>query len=519
MFIFEKVRNIKMKIWEKKLLYTMVIIGCIVVLAFCISGKLVEGARWSSGLPLGGVDNWLYENGSMYAVAEGDITPSSPYFPGLVLLSLVFRVIFGYGAETAIIITGGIVAVFTFWGFSIIASDDKKKRFWLAIIAALFFIIGFPSARKYLLEMHPDIPALMFFLWGIISLNKFLERRNKIYYCIATLLFWFAGLFKQNAVFLYLGLAVFVLLSKKLKLKEKIGVIVSEFIAGIATLIVVVLIDGCWYNCVTVNSLNPLLSIKEYLHYGFSACRNNKLFIVIALTYLVLLITRNIVQKRVIEQMWFAASVGWLAFCMYGAAKIGSNEGNTEATIIAVMPFVLISIDKLFTYIKEIIDINKLKADLAAVKAKKFIRMLVIAIFSVVYLAGILILVYKMDGRIKRYNERIELQNEFSEWLSDNYKGKNIAYDTITYELFNNAAINKTTDFFTASEWSMGNIIDDEDLYNISIDEEWDVIVAWPGLDDTKWPKTFSEFEKIDSSLYPDLSSYYGSPVEVYVRK
>lgn len=507
-----------MKIRKKKVIYAMAVIGCIVVFAFCVSGKLAGGARWSSGLPLGGVDNWLYEGGSLYTVAEEGITPGASYFPGLVLLSLLYRLIFGYGAETAIIITGGIIAIFTFWGFSIVVSDDKKQRFWIAIGAALFFVIEFPEARFYLLEMHPDIPALMFFLWGVIFLNRFLERYNKFYYCAATILFWFAGLFKQNAVFLYIGLAIYVLLSKKLGLREKVSIIISELIAGVATLVVVMLIDGCWYNCITVNSLHPLLSIKEYLYYGVAACWHNKIFIVFAFAYLILLIRGNIVQRREIEHMWFASSIGWLVFCIYGSAKEGANAGNMEAAIVTVMPFVLITVVKLFVHMKGMVNIDKMKDGLATLKAKKFFHMAVVAISSAMYIAVVLAFIYQTDIRMNQFSERIKLQNEFSEWLSAHYGGKKVAYNTITYELFHNASVDKAADLYTATVWEMGGLINDEKLHEMSTGEKWDVIVTWSGFDDTKWPKTFREFQKTDSGLYPDLSRFYGSQVEVYVR-
>lgn len=509
-----------MKTNAKKYLYTLAIIGCVAVFAFSVTIKLVGGARWSSGLPLGGVDNWLYENGSLYTVAENGFTPGTSYFPGTILLLLAYRVLFGYGAETAMVITGGVIAIFMIWGFSIVASRDPKRQFWLAMIATFFFVVEFRSAKVYLLELHPDIPALVCFLWGVIFLNKYLKRHSKIYYCIMTLLFWWAGLFKQNAVFLYFGLAVFVLLSGRLSAKEKIYVIISEFIAGLATLATVMLIDGCWYNCVTVTASHPLLSINQYLYYLATTFFRDTAFIIIAILYFILLIKKKIAQESLIEQMWFAASIGWLSFCMYGAAIAGANQGNMEAAIIALMPFVLIITDKIFAHIVETIDINKAKA---VFRRKKYIFISLAGLCSLLYVTSIVFLTYMSFYNIKEYNERIELQNEFSQWLSENYYGKNTAYDTMIYEVLNNAAINKTTDLYTVCTWATGGLVNDDDLFERSEEENWDVIVTTSMNGTETWPKTFSGFEKLDSSMYPDLTYYYryagGYSVDVYVRK
>lgn len=503
----------------RKLIYSLVVITLIFIYIYCVAGKLAGGARWSSGLPLGGVDNFLYENGSLYTTADKGFTPGSSYFPGTVLLSLFFRILFGYGAETGIISFGALTAFFAFWGFARIASDNKKKRFWLAVLAAVFFVVEFPYARMYLLELHPDIPALTFFLWGIIALDHYLKKGNILFLVLVTLLFWISGLFKQNAAALYIGLGFYVLFSKSISLKNKVSIILTETLAGIATLAVVFSIDGCWYNCVTVNSLHPLLSLKEYLIFGYSTCRSNLLFIFSAFVFLILLITKNIHFERQIEKLWFSASIGWILFCMYGAAKDGANDGNMEAAIIAFMPFVLLIIQKAFIFAKNHIDVNGLLCSINEMKHKDNLKALVCSILIFVFFRDLGLLAVKTKHEIIQFKNRIAVQKEFSNWLTENYKGKNIAYNAINYELLNDAEIKKTTDFYTFYVWKMGNLVSDEDLKAISEKESWDLIIAWPGLDDARFPITFGNFRRLPQSEYPDVTQFYGNPVEVFVRK
>ena len=190
------------------------------VFAYFLTSKLVGGASWSSGLPLGGVDNYLYNGGSLYTILEDGMTPGSSYFPGIVLLSLLYRIMFGYGADTAIIVTGAIIGVILLVCFSYIASQNKKEQFWLFVCGAVLMIIEFPNAKTYLLEMHPDIPALLFFTLGVIALGRYIAKKGKAcLYIAVTVLFYLSGLFKQNAVFLYIGLGCYVFFSKNLNKK------------------------------------------------------------------------------------------------------------------------------------------------------------------------------------------------------------------------------------------------------------------------------------------------------------
>ncbi len=504
---------------KSKITGLVIFIVLLLIYSNSICIKLAGGARWSSGLPLGGVDNYLYENGSMYTVPVKGFTPGSSYFPGIVLLCLLFRTLFGYGAEVAIILFGAMIAFFSFWGFSRIVSDNKQSRFWYAVLAAVFFRLGFVEANSYLLEMHPDIPALVFFLWGIIGLEAYLKNEKKVYLIFVMLAFWCSGLFKQTSVALYIGLGLYVLFSKSISIKNKILIFFIEFISGIATLLVVFAIKGCWYNCIVVNSLHSLVSIKTYFNFGYTMFRNNKLFIIFAFVYLILLISKNILLERRIEKMWFSTALAWFFICMYGAAKDGANSGNMEAGLIALMPFCLIVMKCGYNYFKKYIDTKGIANSISSINNKR----LVYSVFSIfICLAVILfsgkVLLYSYH-QLSMYKQRRLVEKEFVDWLNSNYKGKNVAYNTIVYELLNGADVHKTTDLYTFLVWGMGGLVTDEDLQAISEKESWDVIITRDGIDESRYPITFSNFRQLPETLYPDISQSYGTSVEIFVRE
>ena len=499
-----------------KIIRIVITLFCVFIFMFFVINKLAGGARWSSGLPLGGVDNYLQNNGSFYTIPENGFTPGTSYFPGIIILSYICRLLFGYGAETAIILFGAIVALLTFYGFSLIAIwEYKESHFWLMIGAIFFFIVNFSSARSYLLEVHPDIPALMFFLWGTICMEKFIHQKSFALLFVATTLFFTSGLFKQNAVFLYIGLAIYIISTKSLSIKEKGFVLLSETIAGLCVLVVIFSMKGCFMNCVTVNALHPLLSLREYLRFGLGTIRHNFLFVFLSFIYFLLLLTGNIKIKNRIEAMWLSASIAWTLFCMYGAAKDGANEGNMEAAIITFMPFTLIIVKNIFNYIPQIIHFDKMVNDFVQLKYIKFLQrvtaiMVIFALLSLLGLCG-----YKVTKFIARRNA----EKAFSSWLTKNFEGKNVAYNSIFYEVLNNAKVHKTTDFYTSGVWQMAKLNSDKQLKELSQKEAWDVILAMPELSSNKWPKTFERFDKVSDKDYPDFKKFYGFPIEVYIKR
>lgn len=497
---------------KKTIFYTLIALAYLSVYMFFITDKLIVGARWGGGLFLAGVDNWL-SGGSMYTQPSEGLTGGPVYSPGGLFMALIARLAFGYDAETTIIICGGLLGLVALWGFAKMEAIDKKRLFFLWIVAMTFFIFEFPSAKFYLFELHPDIPVLACFVWGVLLICNYLKSNKIIDYLLATFFFLLAGLFKQNALFLFVGLFVFVLFTKRLDIRRKALIVLSEAIAGISTLLIMWSIDGCLYNCVEVMASHSLLPLREYIDYILTGVKDNVIFIVLLLFFIFLLITKRVRLKAIEEEMWAYSSVSWFVFCIYGAAKEGSNSGNIEVALFACMPFVLHCVEYIVTKIS--ICLKKQYSSYVLIKQERICN--VITLVSVI--CCLLISCYgisKSSSNLSRYAHRLNEQELFSEWLNNNFSGNNVAYNAKYYELYNHVNINKKTDLFIAAQYAMGKLIDDNYLNTISQDENWDVIVTTLDLGAQKWPSTFSSFKIIND--FPTVTSY-GDSLIVYVRK
>ena len=489
------------------------LIGLVFLLAlfYELSNKLVYGARWASGMMLGGVDNFL-EGGGLYTQPESAMHIGSIYSPAASFLALIARLLFGYNAETALIFLGGVIAVLLFWGYAFIESENKQKRYWFFITCGALFFLQFPLARLYLFEIHPDIPALMCFIWGIILIDRFLRSKKIITIILAIFLFLFSGLFKANALFLFVGLGFYTLLTKDFSKKEKLIVLSSEIIGGIGVIAIMITIDGCMYNCVYVMSKHPLISLHDYLLYSFLAFKNNMLFLALLLFFIVLIIRKKISFKSKTEKIWACCSVLWFLFGMYGTAKEGSNSGNVEASIICFMPFTLRVVEHYFAgfifYIK-----HKF-----CNKGHNLLNYMLIVAGCVVCIGSVCFYTIKIGSNLEKFRDRINQQQSFANWINTNYKGCCVAYHARVYELLNNTEVYKSTDLHIASHYSLGGIINDEELKEVSKRESWDIVVTIKQVGANKWPITFENFTKLQDDSYPNVI-VDASNVEVYVKK
>lgn len=501
--------NHKATFFRSSIFKLIVFAATLSVVAYFISDKLIFGARWSSGLHLAGVDNFL-AGGTFYPESAESITAGSSYFPGVMMLALVFRLLFGYYADTVFIIFGAVSWMLTAYGFASLITKDKDNRFWLFVLATWFLVFQFPAARHYLLEVHPDIPSLMCFVGGILLLPEEKTQNRWLHYSIVTILFFLSGLFKQNAAFLYIGLGLYVLLCKKVSLKNKISIITCEAVAGIALIITVLSIDGCWINCVTVNAGHHYMNWRWILFYIQNVFKYDTIFIVLCIYFLYLLIKKK-VTLSLKEEMWLCASVAWTLFCLFGSIKKGADDGNMEAGIISLMPFVLYAAKRLIQNINLKISSSKVKNLLTSTNTAYVI--------CGVSVLTIVALVVPISKNLELYRNRLVAQQEFSEWISQKFEGKNIAYNTCVYEFLNNANLVKKSDINTIEVWQWAGLVDDESVDKMAKEEKWEIIMTLRDIDGKYWPKTFDRFELIDDSSYPSISDYMPSKVDLYILK
>ena len=140
--------------------------------------------------------------------------------------------------------------------------------------------------------------------------------------------------------------------------------------------------------------------------------------------------------------------------------------------------------EKSYYYFLNVVDTAKINFDIKEMKSFKVVKSTLIILCIVGAFGGYALLCRSIKKQYISYNKRIESQNNFSCWLNEKYAGRNVAYNTISYELLNKANINKKSDLYTAAVWEMGDLLSDEELRNISIEENWDIVITYPGLDE-----------------------------------
>ena len=493
---------------KRKLIYYLIGITILSYFIYTISDKLVIGGRWSTGMLLGGVDNWL-NGGHFYTIRDIGIPIGPIYGPGGVFVALFARILFGFNAETAMIVIGGLIDILTFWGFAFLLSQNNKKRLFYFFLCFFFFLLDFSYLKKYSYELHPDMPALMCFVWGILFMVKFLESKRIYNYLLATCLFCLAGLFKANSLFLFIGLGLFSLFSNSLDGKSKFVVILSEVIAGILVLVIMFSIDGCWYNSVEVMGTHHFLSIKQYLIYLKDSIILNKLYLLF-LVFSVWHFVRTKPNYNLALSMWLLPAVLWLLFGLVGTAKDGANVGNVEAAIIALMPFVVLSFERL---------INMTRLFVIKILSLKSYGLLKETVTSLCVCACLFLLTfsfYSISRNYSNFRQRIKDQITFSKWLNDNYKDCNIAYSSSEYDMICHSEVNLKTDLFIALHYAYGDNISDKDILKMSQDEKWDAIITRPSILKKRYPILLDYFERSKENI--PRSSAGGEMADVFIR-
>ncbi len=498
--------------------YIFALIGITLLLAYIVmlSNKMITGGRWSTGMLLGGVDCWL-SGGTFYTVASEGLTIGSLYSPAGVFVALLARMMFGYGAETAIILFAGLIGLFAFGGFSALLYKDRGKRYLYWCVGLSLFLIGFPSARPYLFELHPDIPALMCFAWGVWMIHRYLQTYSRWQWGVATVLFLCSGLFKANALFLYGGLFLFTVFTKELCKKDKLYIILSEAVAGVGVLVTMLLMDGCWYNCVT------MMGMHEFNYGGFFVqcwvvVKKNVPYLFFLFVFVILFLRKKIAFRSIPEKIWAYSSVLYFLFGMFGSLKEGSNSGNVEASLIALMPFVLRSVEYLVEYIRSKVALSGLYSKI--IGNKRFVTTCVTVgccLLVVVCVGKSLQYIKATVQNVQEWKHVQEEKSEFVRWLNAHYEGKNVAIHATFYELFNGSRVNKKTDLHIAGHYHRGNMMTDEMIREICANEHWDLIVSVRGVDEKKWPHTLALFRELKTDEYPVLSTH--GNLGVYERK
>lgn len=483
---------------KRKLEYILVTLYVFFIL-YVIFQKLPEGGRWGTGFPLAMADRFLNNGLTLYSSPDEGILSTSSYFPGDVFVAIICRVIFGQYAETSMIVIGALMGAAILYMFSKIATNKKYSSWGLGLVGVVIVYYEFPMARFYLMELHPDIPALLFGTLGVFFISKYIDENKIRWVVLASVMLLGAGLFKQTAVFIYIGIGVYVFFTEHIERHKKGIILLAEFISGIGTIGIVISNKWCWLNCVTMNAKHPLMSADDFKEYFLLCLKHDWIYLCLCCCFFVLLICKKIHIETMFARLYLSVAVSWLFFNVLTSLKYGANDGNIEAAIISLMPYVEMTCGYFGEGIKKLFEKHALrKPDGLLLKNVLFVEYMIVicCVCLITYKFG-----YVSCRNISNYIKRLNAQNQMESWLNSNYKGEKVAGFGSYYSYYDDADIIPSTDFHVAGLYNEAHMVSDRDMYEIYKREKWALIMTQPWMDtmnSNAYPSTFSHYELLE---------------------
>lgn len=497
----------------KRVISILLIIYIIGNSMLLVTNKFAGGGRWGVSMFVAMAKRFLDGGGLFYSDAETGFLTSPFYFPGGTFVAILVQLVFNHGIECIMILIASFMGIGTIFLLVYIAGENRKDYLVPALVIFPLFFNGFHSLRSYMAEMHPDMPVLLFGAGAAIVMDKIVKDESEKWYryMLLVMLLVCAGVFKQNSVMIFLGLGIAILSAKALDSKKKFSLLLSVFVAGILVLLVIFGIDGCFEATVQVMARHGAVSKETFIGYICNSIKSNKVFVVLLIAFLLLFFTKNI-ELTFVQRIWLMAGMIWLMFNIYGAKKEGSNEGNVDAALIALAPFVGMVVQELYYKIKEHIKID----DCFWLQWKRRpILMAGVYMVLIVYMISWGVLTYsEIKWDKNQYIARKVNENAVTDWLNSNCRKGSLALYGHYYFWLNDADIDINTDFYTENAYAMADMVTDEELERLYNQYKWDVIIFNTNKYRTspaEW--TFANYELVEGEVISDIIS-----MEVYRR-
>lgn len=478
-----------------------------------IADKLAGGGRWGVSMFVVMAKRFLDGEGLFYSDAQTGFLTSPFYFPGGTFIAILVQLVFNHGVEGIMILIASAIGVMTLFLFVCIAGDNRKHYLIPALVIFPLFFKGFDYLRSYVAEMHPDMPVLFFGAIAAIVVARIAEDEADKWYRYVLLIFLLlcSGVFKQNAVMIFLGFGITILFTKNLNKQKKLKLLASVFIAGILVLLVIFGIDGCFEATVQVMSRHdavPAATFKGYIKNSFTY---NKIFVGILAAFFILLITRNI-KLSFVQKLWLVSGLIWFAFNIYGTKKDGSNEGNVDVALIVLAPFVGMAVQEVYYKIKEHVHFDERFAS-EWEKAP-----LLICCICIVFVATMIPWAKSTYAALRddkaKYNSRKQDEHTVTAWLNENCPDGSIAIYSHYYFWLKDADVNINTDFYTMDAYVMARMTSLEDIEELYNKYKWDIIIF--NDEHLKTPPSewdFANYELLEGESISDII-----PMDIYRR-
>jgi hypothetical protein len=422
---------------------------------------LIKGGRWDLNEQIA-LGIRLINGDFYYSSGIADyFAPSSPYFPGVGILSALFQKI---GINNILILNQlmitisvfiGILYFYSLFRITKILFPSIPKNFIIVFISFLL-ITHFEMYKFYLNEFKPDTVLLL-----ISSFTFFLlvdKKINKLVNIISVMILLFiASFFKQNAFLIFIFPILLILSSKELNLYKKIIYSTLCILTGVCALLLIFNIENCYLFTVDIMSKHPYSGIGGIIFYLLETFIFNPIFCSILFIFFINRIFKGFsLYQMSNSDIYFIFSLCWFIFQLFSMAKVGGNRGNSEVALIPFMPFI---INQIFNHFKSL-------------SLKKFDKF-AIKYFAIPFLIYF-ILLFPFNIRELLIDKRNQL--DAIEFLNQNYQNKKVFVDGNTIINASTAKLNVISEVETIGHFSNANSDKINSLNKVFMDKYYDII-------------------------------------------
>lgn len=395
---------------------------------------LIKGGRWDLYQNIAMADRFLNGQGFYYSPLEA----SSPYFPGVAFLAiLIGKICYPYRDYILLVMASLIGTVFLYALFKLGERFSKNREISLVVTFALSSI-GFEHYRGYMNEFKADSFILLYAVLITLIIDKVENDERQAGVCTISALFILSFLMdvtKQQALYVDVALGIYLIITKSLEMKEKIVILGSLVAAGLVDLAVLFSIPGLEIHTIRNLSDMPYWDVRTIIWQMGTDVMKNKIYFMLLFSFIYLLIKKRI-RLEALAGKWFAIAFAFGVGQIAGGWKRGGNNGNYEVGMIAFLPFVVVA----FAYFYR--------------KYFKDDKMRILTVAMNYAVCGMCFVMLALSGsKTGELVTKIQMDREVSAYLSREFSGETIMYQSNQYMQLARSTVNPGMDILAVPQF------------------------------------------------------------------
>jgi hypothetical protein len=377
---------------------------------------------------------WSYSNG-----ITDLFFPSSPYFPGVGLISSLIEFL---GLNNIYVLNNTMLFFAVLIGFMYIISlksitqliNPNISTYFVISIIFIFYISKFGTYKNYMWEFKPDTILLLFTNIIFLLIEKQYKYSRWSMFVVIVLLF-IASFMKQSVFITYFIVLLSVLTKQTFTTNKKILYGSSIILVGFLSLYFLYIIDNCIYFTVIAMGEHPFLNSNQILSFFKNGMLQNKLYI--ALMLFSFIKNYKELSRFSIYTKYFIFSNIWFGFSLISMAKLGGNLGNFEVGLIVYLPFVILFLFQITQKVNN-----------------HFIFKLALLVYTIYIGRNI---PTDILNKFQEYKIKTHTVHESAEYLHTHFQNKIVFVDGNTYIVAKMANMNIITEAETLGHFNIPN--------------------------------------------------------------